>query len=232
MKDYIFHIDSRGYVPNNDDWTDIPVPLSDDEFNELSIAAYNWIESGEFKNVNADDEEFFLHKYCPQIHQRVRELLEQKAVDLWGESIRENLFDFDIYIPEEAYDYMYHKDYMEIALDCRYFNDEKEAPDSIPENKKMFWDYERAWVYEFYMWGEDHAFRKDVLHFTELYDLPNLIPEDDAPISLKALLFNRYDHWIGFQGGSREEYAQQFKEWYLRDYVADTKTHRQLLNGH
>ena len=30
--------------------------------------------------------------------------------------------------------------------------------------------------------------------------------------------------------GSKEEYAQSFKNWYFNKYVAGTRTHRQLLN--
>lgn len=29
-------------------------------------------------------------------------------------------------------------------------------------------------------------------------------------------------------GVTREEYAQQFKKWFLNEYIADKKTHRQL----
>ena len=73
--------------------------------------------------------------------------------------------------------------------------------------------------------------QKDIDYFTREYDLPNLLPEDDGtPLGLKALLFNRYDHWNGFMGGSREAYAQSFKKWYLSTYVAGAKTHRQRLN--
>ena len=73
--------------------------------------------------------------------------------------------------------------------------------------------------------------QKNIDYYTQEYDLPNLLPESDGtPLGLKALLFNRYDHWNGFMGGSREKYAQQFKEWYLSKYVANTKTHRQRLN--
>ena len=101
-------------------------------------------------------------------------------------------------------------------------------PNTLPEGKEIFWDYERVWV-KWILEGSD-MFQKNIDYFTEVYDLPNLLSESDGtPLGLKALLFNRYDHWVGFMGGSKDQYAQQFKEWYFSRYVANTKTHRQLL---
>ena len=82
------------------------------------------------------------------------------------------------------------------------------------------------WILE-----ESDRLQKNIDYYTQEYDLPNLLPENDGtPLGLKAILFSRYDYWVGYMGGSREEYAQQFKEWYLDKYIAKTKTHRQLLN--
>ena len=117
----------------------------------------------------------------------------------------------------------------ELILDCRYYNGEKEVPTTLPEGKEIFWDYEWVWV-KWVLEGSQNL-QKSIDYFTEEYDLPNLLPESDGtPLGLKALLFNRYDHWVGFMGGSRDEYAQQFKKWYMSKYVAGTKTHRQLIN--
>ena len=117
----------------------------------------------------------------------------------------------------------------ELILDCRYYNGVDEVPDSLPEGKDIFWDYERVWT-GWVLEGSDRL-QKNIDYYTEEYDLPNLLPGNDGtPLGLKALLFNRYDHWVGFMGGSRDEYAMSFKEWYLDKYVARTKTHRQMLN--
>lgn len=117
----------------------------------------------------------------------------------------------------------------ELILDCRYYKGEDEVLDSIPEGKSIFWNYEQVWV-KWVLEGDEHL-QKNMDYFTEVYDLPHLLPDNDGtPLGLKALLFNRYDYWSGFMGGSREDYAQDFKEWYQREYVAGTKTHRQLLN--
>lgn len=117
----------------------------------------------------------------------------------------------------------------ELILDCRYYNGEDEVPDSLPAGKEIFWDYERVWT-EWILEGCDRL-QINIDHYTEVYDLPNLLPEGDGmPLGLKALLFNRYDHWLGCMCTSREECAQGFKEWYFKKYVAGAKTHRQLLN--
>ena len=116
----------------------------------------------------------------------------------------------------------------ELILDCRYYNGEEAVPTTLPEGKEIFWDYERVWV-KWVLEGSQNL-QKSIDYFTEEYDLPNLLPESDGtPLGLKALLFNRYNHWVGFMSGSIDEYAQQFKIWYLSRYVAGTKTHRQLL---
>ena len=117
----------------------------------------------------------------------------------------------------------------ELILDCRYYNGEEEVPNSLPEGKSIFWDYERVWVR--WVLEESDRLQKNIDYFTEEYDLPNLLPESDGtPLGLKALLFSRYDYWLGYMGGSTDEHAQQFKEWYLSKYVANTSTHRQILN--
>lgn len=118
----------------------------------------------------------------------------------------------------------------ELILDCRYYNGEEEFPDSLPEEKAIFWDYERVWI-RWNLEGFDRL-QEDIDYFTEVYDLPHLLPSDDGtPLGLKALLFNRYDHWVGIYGSqSREDYALNFKSWYIREYIAGSKTHRQLIN--
>lgn len=39
--------------------------------------------------------------------------------------------------------------------------------------------------------------------------------QDDTPIALKALLFNRYGHWLG--GYGLVEDAKSFKKFYLNE---------------
>ncbi len=117
----------------------------------------------------------------------------------------------------------------ELILDCRYYNGEDEALESLPKGKELFWDYERVWT-SWVLEGSDRL-QKNIDCYSEEYDLPHLLPESDGtPLGLKALLFSRYDYWVGYMGGSKEEYVQSFKNWYFNKYVAGTRTHRQLLN--
>ena len=117
----------------------------------------------------------------------------------------------------------------ELILDCRYYNGEDEVPDSLPAGDAIFWDYERVWT-RWVLEGSDKL-QKNIDHYSEAYDLPTLLPDSDGtPLGLKALLFNRYEYWNCYMGGSIDRYAQGFKEWYFEQYVACTKTHRQLLN--
>jgi hypothetical protein len=116
----------------------------------------------------------------------------------------------------------------DLILDCRYYSGEEEVPNTLPKGKEIFWDYERVWV-KWVLEGYPNL-QKSIDHYTEAYNLPNLLPESDGtPLGIKAILFNRYDHWIGYMGGPKEKYAQEFKEWYLSLYVAGAKTHRQLM---
>lgn len=86
----------------------------------------------------------------------------------------------------------------DLILDCRYFNGEEKVPESIPEHKQLFWFYEECWVR--FILNKDEILQESITYYSEVYDLPNLLPDsiDGTPISLKALLFNRYDHWGGF----------------------------------
>lgn len=119
----------------------------------------------------------------------------------------------------------------ELILDCRYYNGEEEAPETIPTEKKMFWFYEQCWVR--FILNNDSIIQDSMDYFCSVYHLDTMLPEDEdgTPLTLKAILFNRYDHWCGRYSQSHEEYGEQMKEWYLQDYVAETKTHRQLLKN-
>ena len=119
----------------------------------------------------------------------------------------------------------------ELILDCRYYNGEGEAPETIRVEKRMFWFYEKCWV-DFVL-NNDKTLQDSMDYYCGVYHLDEMLPQenDGTPLSLKAILFNRYDHWCGRYGQSHKDYGEQMKEWYLHNYVAGTKTHRQLLDG-
>ena len=115
----------------------------------------------------------------------------------------------------------------ELILDCRYYNGEEYPPKGTDS---LMWGYEEAWVR--FVLNNDPILQKHIEHYSREHDLPNLLPEsvDGTPIGIKAILWNRYDHWGYSFLESREDQEKHFKEWYRREYIAGTKTHRQLLN--
>ncbi len=110
----------------------------------------------------------------------------------------------------------------ELILDCRYYNGEDYPPIGVDE---LMWGYEEAWVRM--VLENNPTPQKHIDYYTREFDLPNLLPEkeDGTPIGIKAILWNRLDHWSYYPAD-----ADNFKKWYKEKYVANTKTHRQLLN--
>lgn len=93
---------------------------------------------------------------------------------------------------------------------CRYYKGEKERP---KETNELFWEYEKVWVENSENPKEDSENFKTVSGWLDDYlkaDLAAFSNGDGVPISLKALLFNRYMHWMQTNDG--------FKEWYIKQY--------------
>lgn len=99
-----------------------------------------------------------------------------------------------------------------LILQCRYFKGEAEPPQSLPEGYALMWDYEMRWVQ---LNLENDEMLK---HFDE--DIKALMletkPGDQTPLTLKALLCNRYLHWGGY--APLEEELKNFEEWYVNHY--------------
>lgn len=111
----------------------------------------------------------------------------------------------------------------ELILDCRYYNGEEYPPEGIDS---LMWGYEEAWVR---MVLDNNPIPQECLdYYTKRFDLPSILPyeEDGTPLGIKAILWNRLDHWSYLPAD-----ADQFKSWYHEKYVAKTKTHRQLQNN-
>lgn len=95
---------------------------------------------------------------------------------------------------------------------CRYYKGEEENPfEGKDQNKAMFWFYERHWVNEI---SKNENLISEYLSDYLRNDLDNFSFNDHIPITLKALLFNRYNHWN--MGG-----AEGFKEFYLKEYLGE-----------
>jgi len=89
---------------------------------------------------------------------------------------------------------------------CRYYHGEE----LIPENKHSYLaEYEHHWINE-QINGQPEYWR--TLEYCN-HRLKDFELGDKAPMSLKALLFNRWCHWGGWAN------PEGFKEWYEEYYV-------------
>ena len=136
-----------------------------------------------------------------------------------------------------------------LILECRYYNGEPDNPfaqklnahevdkshlpppecmkeeyDLPPDevvflkNASTLWDYERFWVEEYDKENRRLLF-ESIRYFVT--DLQGFETDDGTPIDLKALLWNRYEHWTSST-------LESFKEWY-RKYYQSRPTNRQRV---
>lgn len=104
----------------------------------------------------------------------------------------------------------------QLILDCRVY-DGSNHPE-IP------FYYEECWV----RFHEDEEHRKYLQEETEYYRREvgeDFSKDDGTPISLKAILFNRHEHWCG--GYNLDRNYTSFKDWYTSQYRDVAPTHRQ-----
>ena len=89
---------------------------------------------------------------------------------------------------------------------CLYYKDEKECPYPKNDARQNFWFYEKAWVH----------MELNASNLIERYQkryIENIFYEktkDNVPIRLKALLYNRYCHFVDFQGVGFLEYYRRY----------------------
>ena len=93
----------------------------------------------------------------------------------------------------------------------QYFKGEIECPKSCLNCN--FWSYEKMWVENEAERAEDHP---RVLEY-QRYVLPFYNEDDSIPLSLKALLYNRYSHWNS--GFPIENEINGFKEFLQDKYL-------------
>lgn len=93
---------------------------------------------------------------------------------------------------------------------CRYYKGEAENPfDGQENNDALFWFYEQRWVEltiqqdSYLQWMSDEYARRGLADF-----------HAEIPIGLRAILYNRYNHWTC--GGD-----DNFKNWFEQDYLKD-----------
>lgn len=108
---------------------------------------------------------------------------------------------------------------------CRYYNGEKELPKSLPQEYALMWDYESVWVKCELEQNEMLTMFKEGIKEFHLETKRG----DDTPLTLKALLFNRYLHWGEY--ASIEEELKNFEVWYAEHYLQRETNEKRMLNS-
>ena len=95
---------------------------------------------------------------------------------------------------------------------CKYYKGEKENPYKGEQNKACLWSYERAWLLEFAK-PQSRLLMSYLSQYTAV-GLTCFSTDDNVPITLKALLFNRYarTHYSDYEA------AESFKRFYNKYY--------------
>lgn len=96
---------------------------------------------------------------------------------------------------------------------CRYYKGEITNPFE-GTNNSMLWFYEQKWC-EFAI--DNPAYLDECIEEYKYFGLTDFSDNDNVPISLKAIFFNRFLHWGG--GYNAESDRKNFKEWYKTYYL-------------
>lgn len=93
---------------------------------------------------------------------------------------------------------------------CRYYRGESRNPFTNDGTRALLWDYERSWVSDNLKEGDFSDYLNDYI----AVGLQDFSKYDDTPVTLKAVLFNRY---------AKTAYTMQdavpgFKEFYQKYY--------------
>lgn len=94
----------------------------------------------------------------------------------------------------------------ELIGKCRYYGGEDERPPGVDAS---FWYYEQHWCDNML---KEKAYERQMEAEYQAYGLSDWRKNDGVPMSLKALLFNRFSHWMGCR-------VEDFKKWYLTEYL-------------
>ncbi len=97
-------------------------------------------------------------------------------------------------------------DFNEALKCCRYYKGEAQIPNGVPSR---FWNYEASWVQSVVLHPNSLSGLIDEYNNAGLRDFGK---NDGVPVSLKAILFNRWQQWIGAYD------MEGFKDWY-KSYV-------------
>lgn len=96
-----------------------------------------------------------------------------------------------------------------LLASCKYYKGEDANPFSgIDQDKSMFWEYEKLWVG---LSLNDSSFSEELKQLDKA-GLGDFGVHQPIPLSLVALLYNRYDHWLE---GSPDDFMVWFANTYL-----------------
>lgn len=95
---------------------------------------------------------------------------------------------------------------------CRYYKGEEHCPYEGGEDA-LFWGYEQKWI-ELTLAKSDYL--GEMLDDYLSAGLEDFAFQDETPITLKAILFNRYCHWNGGYGLTED--AKAFQLFYHNTY--------------
>ena len=108
---------------------------------------------------------------------------------------------------------------IELLKACRYYHGEEDSPfeerlsvcNSLDLRKELelkhwFWTYEQIWVGSHY---SSKNYLQQIEEEGKQLNLENLLPKDNTPLSLKALLHNRHLK----DGGTLESFKLLYKEY-------------------
>lgn len=93
---------------------------------------------------------------------------------------------------------------------CRYFRGENRNPFTKDETHAMLWEYERTWVSDSLKGGDFSDYLSEYL----AVGLQDFSKFDDTPVTLKAMLFNRYAK----SAYTIQDAVPGFKEFYQKYY--------------
>ena len=102
----------------------------------------------------------------------------------------------------------------ELIEHCLFYNGEDECPNEVEAmiGGKQIWFYEKRWV-EMTLQGE--SFEQEIEEYNA-YGMSDFSVDDGIPISLKALLYNRFY----YMSGTLERGGKAFREWYSNYYLS------------
>lgn len=110
----------------------------------------------------------------------------------------------------------------DLIKSCRYY-DGKDTPDeNIQGDARILYDWEASWV-RFQTNQGDKGILTSILEEYTSVGLGDLQPNDGVPITLKAVLFNRFG-W--HNSAPMEIIVQEFREFYKTLYPIDRKENR------